>query len=1711
MMRKLLLFSCFYLYTSLLNAQIYGNEWINYNQKYYAFSIVHEGIYKLDYTTLNAAGIPLASFQSANIQIFGREQEIPIIVFDGNDNTLDPGDYVLFYADRNDGWLDKTLYDDPNWQGNPAYSLYNDTIQYFFTWNNSTTNKRFQVETANDFSNYTPSNFVLSTLETYFSNAYNVGKKENNVASSFYMQGEGWGTSPVNGVGGYLQNYSIPTVSIYTGVDAPNSIFKAVSVSNSDFQGNSVPIDHHLKMTIGPSNFQLIDTLFGGYTSIPLNKQLPTNNLFEGNTVLKWNIVGDLPSYITVDYQSLNYFSLQYPKIPHLNNLNKGKFEVINASTAAKVRLDFAGFNGVKPYLIVLGDEPKWVVPEQNTTEFKCLIPNSTFNTNQKLWVQDSASIVQIPALFSVNSTGSFTNFLAGNLDSALIMIYPKVLESSAITYKNYRASMAGGAHNVVFANAEELYQQFGGGIHKHINGLRRFSYFVYKNSSKKPEGLFLIGKGIREADVFSTVSTGPGTRKNPANFAMSLLPSFGEPSSDVLITSNFPETTRIIPLIPTGRISVNSNQELLDYLDKVMLYDANQLQNDVYNTPNKDWQKQVVHFLGGSDASQQSQIGYFCNQMRDTIESTKFGGHVTTIAKINSDPLNPSELSQVMDRITNGVSLMQFFGHASATSSGFEINIDEPQNWGNYGKYPIMLVNSCYNGNIFQNAPSKSEQFVLVKDYGAIAYIGSIEVGYIHSLGHFSTQFYRNLSRIKYGSTLAANISQTISDLYFYTDDIHEATFTQMTLHGDPMIKLNWHEKPEIEITESSVSFSPSDINLTVDSIRLNLVITNLGQSITSPINVEIKRNFPSSTVDSTYILSIPRLDYKDTLRFKMPLQANISVGLNQFSIKVDLPNFYDEQYDEISNNQLVKNLFINIDGIQPVLPFEFAVVPRDTVTVKASTINPIADWNTYRFEIDTTDLFNSPMLRYALVSGYGGVKEVHYNQWMQNGTNSPLVCEDSMVYFWRVAVDEPNPNWRESSFQYIVNREGWGQDHFFQFKKNGFNGIEYDRTNRQKLFDPVLKTLECNVIATSALPAAYYNNWLIDGEQQDYSFLTYQPYFCVGVVDPVTFESWGTRFGNENPNHNFGNFNDNVNWVFKYFSFYQDDATSLAAFQNMLLNEIPDSSYVIVFTPVTARFDLWQTTDPSVFTMFAALGSDSIVPGHVNRPFAFFFKKGDPNSVVEEIGQAPGEDVYLKAFMNGRDYSGIETSTLIGPASSWGNVYWKQDPYEAVNADTTRLRIKAYDLGGNFISQIDTLFTANDSLMNLNNFVDANQMPYLKLEAYYQDSLGFTPAQMDRWHVLYQPLPEAAIDGSNPYTFLPADTLMEGQDVTFAVDIKNIFHLDMDSLLVRYWIEDAQNQVHPIAYPRQDSLLVGGVLRDTIHFNTLGLSGINSLWVEVNPYVNGSLFITDQPEQQHFNNLLQVPFFVNSDDIHPILDVTFDGRHILNGDIVSPESEIVITLKDDNPYLIMNDVSDTTLFGIYLTGPDGIQKRIPFIDAQGASVMQWIPADSGNKKFKIIYPSYFTQDGKYTLFVQGSDRSGNVSGDLDYKISFEVIRESSISYMMNYPNPFSTSTRFVFTLTGTEVPDELIIQIMTVSGKVVREITEDQIGPIQIGRNITQYAWDGRDEFGDQLANGVYLYTVKAQINGESIKHRETGADTYFKKEFGKMYLLR
>ncbi len=88
----------------------------------------------------------------------------------------------------------------------------------------------------------------------------------------------------------------------------------------------------------------------------------------------------------------------------------------------------------------------------------------------------------------------------------------------------------------------------------------------------------------------------------------------------------------------------------------------------------------------------------------------------------------------------------------------------------------------------------------------------------------------------------------------------------------------------------------------------------------------------------------------------------------------------------------------------------------------------------------------------------------------------------------------------------------------------------------------------------------------------------------------------------------------------------------------------------------------------------------------------------------------------------------------------------------------------------------------------------------------------------------------------------------------------------------------------------------------------------------------------------------------------------------------------------------------------------------KIHFINGQGVPNLNWQLAAQENK-FTIEYNPTFDEDGTYGLKVQGQDKTGNTSGDEAYQIYFEVVQESKITNLYNYPNLFLLKTHFVFT----------------------------------------------------------------------------------------------
>ncbi|MDD4148401.1 MAG: type IX secretion system sortase PorU [Bacteroidales bacterium] len=115
----------------------------------------------------------------------------------------------------------------------------------------------------------------------------------------------------------------------------------------------------------------------------------------------------------------------------------------------------------------------------------------------------------------------------------------------------------------------------------------------------------------------------------------------------------------------------------------------------------------------------------------------------------------------------------------------------------------------------------------------------------------------------------------------------------------------------------------------------------------------------------------------------------------------------------------------------------------------------------------------------------------------------------------------------------------------------------------------------------------------------------------------------------------------------------------------------------------------------------------------------------------------------------------------------------------------------------------------------------------------------------------------------------------------------------------------------------------------------------------------------------------------------------------------------------------------------------------------------------------------------GPHTLKVKAWDvlnNSGEAFTDFIVANSAELV----IDHIFNYPNPFSTSTDFYFDHNQPNQVLDVIIQVFTVSGKHVKTV-EDVV--ISDGFRSQPIHWDGKDQYGDKIGKGVYVYKMKVR----------------------------
>ena len=204
-----------------------------------------------------------------------------------------------------------------------------------------------------------------------------------------------------------------------------------------------------------------------------------------------------------------------------------------------------------------------------------------------------------------------------------------------------------------------------------------------------------------------------------------------------------------------------------------------------------------------------------------------------------------------------------------------------------------------------------------------------------------------------------------------------------------------------------------------------------------------------------------------------------------------------------------------------------------------------------------------------------------------------------------------------------------------------------------------------------------------------------------------------------------------------------------------------------------------------------------------------------------------------------------------------------------------------------------------------------------------------------------------------------------------------------------------------------------------------------------------------------------------VDNDQDGPEVKAWLNDEKFVNGSIVNPKPILIIKLVDSS--------------GINTSGTGIGHDITAILDNNNNDILSlnnYYEADLD--KYGQGYVRFQLPDlvpGMHSLKIKAWDVLNNSS---EFILDFMVTNDDElvIDHVLNYPNPFTTKTQFWFE--HNKPGQDLLVQIhiFSLAGRVVKTI-EKTINTA--GNRSSEVEWDGRDDFGDKIGRGVYVYRLK------------------------------
>ena len=1653
----------------------YDASWYDPAAPHLKINVTRDGVYRVSASALQGAlpdGTRLSDIDPQTLRLLENGREIPLEVRTGANGTLDPSDTVAFVGRRNRGADEDWAYEGADAPSSRARSLYSDTTHYWMTWGGAD-GLRYDEGTASTAPASTaPATTALrDTVRSEEDRHYYFGRS-GQTGNPLYTRSEGyyWRRFRHNDTAPIADTYVLP-VGRRTATD--DSLTLRLRFDAATNSCHRVEVEGELQDPEGGQAFESLTTVrWRNATRTTATVSVAQSRLPSTGLSLRLTSYNDnfsetrncrdpssTPNYVLFDWAEAVYTRTLSAQD------NQQRF-VTPAAGPRTVAL--SGHTGDSVRVYAPADGHRYAVALEGDTASVSVASASGATTH---WAVGDDGYKR-PASIEPDAPSNWSTPAAHGAD--YVLLTTEALLPAAQQLAAHRRSHDG--YTVEVALVQNVFDEFDYGRPTPI-AIRRF---VRATQAWSPAPRFLS----IFADAQYPIRDGSVETTHPAWS----VPSFGYAPSDGWFAMQAGGPNDWSEVLAIGRIPVRSVAQGELFVDKLQAYET---------APPARWPKRMLLLAGGTSEGEQNQLQFYSDRWGEIASDTvanvdgdpvpvHTGADTLQYYKKVNDALDASFQDSLAVDLQEGTGWLNYFGHSAAQT--WEIVTDPPAEWQNAGRLPIAISLGCRTGSFAggrfeqKSAPSLGEQIVV----GSVRPDGTPRDGALNGgIAHFGESALGNLlpsARINDAlvervfvdtmRVLGTAIQKAKAEINddFGNSDFYVKHLLQYGLLGDPATNIALPTRPDFHVAPSLISTTPAT-PVPSDELTVEVRLQNRGLIPRDSVTARLTWHRPDGTV-ARRTRRLDRFRLEKPLSFSFDLDER-ALGPNTFRVRVDPDNAYDEPNETDNTAEQTQVVFDTGVSLLAPPPFGTVATERPSLTFGISGAStrevPVV------LQLDTVPDFSSPARR-----------EVRRDVSGLRGAWQPPALQPTQTYYWRARLANADATaWSDAQFTVAPSRppSTWLQQRRL-FEANPSTRLQ--RTASAWAFGTFPRTVR---IRSNRGNASFVHGFTLDGTA-NYEYLQFG--FGVLVVDGRT----GTVKGSESfPTYDLQDqYEDDVG----------DGQAAIDALAAFLDETAQQGDYIFVRTRHLARQGGTVEIPDAVKSLFRTLGtsptadaphSTAIDTLTYNDLWTLKARKGLPAATVERA-RPDTNQIGQKERIRFSHASGTTRSTRIGPAGAWDTLQWSGTAPDS--SDRIALQVLAADS----TVLIDNL-NGPSGTQDL-SAIDAAAHPYLYLRATLSDSTVRTAPQLTQWSVSHTGVPELAVDPAG-LAALP-DTVRQGASVSAPVSVVNFGPVASAPVRLRVSVRNAANTTVPLLTDTLSALPPnGGRDTTTVSLSSTELAGSNVLTAEAQA--------DGPPERLPSNNTAVRNLYVTRDDTPPSVRVLANGREVPTTPdnvglqaprlpFVSTEPTLEILVDDDNANLPLTDTSRVEVFlkgGAPVRTPSlgSLFERIPFT----SEALTFVPPDSGSPKpLRLLYePSLAARDSTYTLKVEAEDARGNSVEP--YQGSFRVQQEQVIRDVYPYPNPMNTHTTFAFRVEGgaNERLGDFSLRIYTLSGRLVRELEERHLdAPLRVGWNAVR--WNGRDQDGDRVATGVYLYRVRIE-----------GAETTFRGDIEKISVIR